>query len=400
MPSKIPSLPSFKHINSNYRASVFNEMWLREILLGLDVRTHKVFSEQLLISLPTGSVHDSLPLIQEALDEHIQVKLSNERGDTLALIGSDTEGDCYDLPLFMSLNLIPEEEYIKSLYEDFGLSEKMYLAQRGKATALTPSFGGVCAKVNDVKRVVICTPVFKRLALLDLYMDYMCNYYIPSLEWSGFEVIFALAGQEEESPVVRKYFRKGLIYLQTENNLGRKKNLLLNLARDIQVDYLIYIDSDDFIHPDLTKKMVEVAETNGYWSAVEPFCFFDAKSKDYGLFEGYAKNKDLYGWGMGSGRVFTSKLLKSFGDNPFAHKNKSMDWYIREQLSEVDVPVDSRLVRLSDLSYLPLGLKTEENIWAYDKYDIRVLDPQDSLVNWLPPTLKTRYLSISFDQKT
>lgn len=400
MSNKTPSLPSFKNINSNWRASVFNEMWLREVLLGLGAQTYKIFSEQLLISLPKRSVQESLPLIQEALDEHLAVKLTNERGDILALIGSDTKSGCYDLPFFMSLNLTPEEDYVRSLYKDFGLSEKMYLAQRSKATALTPSFGEVCAKSEGVQRVVICTPVFKRLELLDLYMDYMCNYYVPSLEWSGFEVIFALAGQEEEAPVVRKYFRKGLIYLQTENNLGRKKNLLLNLSRDIQVDYLIYIDSDDFIHPDLTKKMIEVADGNGYWSAVEPFCFFDAKSKDYGLFEGYTKNKDLYGWGMGSGRVFTSKLLKSFGDNPFAHKNKSMDWYIREQLSEVDVPVDNRLVRLSDLSYLPLGLKTEENIWAYDKYKITVLDPQDSLVNWLPPTLKTRYLSISFDQKT
>ena len=85
--------------------------------------------------------HQSLPIIEEALSEHSSVKLTNERGDVLALIGSNRSRKVrvYEIPLFLSLNLAPEEDYVKSLYDCFGFSEKMYVAQRSKATSLSPA---------------------------------------------------------------------------------------------------------------------------------------------------------------------------------------------------------------------------------------------------------------------
>lgn len=392
------SLDGFKKINSNQKLYAFNQVWVREIAEAIDtgLSVHLV-EEQTYGNLPALGVYDACIKIREVLDRYFSANLTNDLGEIVVCIGEGANKEA-NLCLFQSVTSKVGTPYSKKLFDCFSLSEKEYLAYRGSLKTFAPSFGELKLNTRGAKRVVICTPVYRRLALLDLFMEYMCNFYMPALEWAGYEVIFAVAGQSEESPIVRKYLRKGLLFFELENNLGLKKNFLLRVAKDIQADYLTYIDSDDFIHPKLTEDMIKVADANSYWSAIEPFCFFDAKTKKYGLFEGYPKPKELHGWGMGSGRVFTTKLLKVLGSDPFAHKNKSLDWYIREQLSKVDVPIEDRLVRLDEVSYLPLGLKTEENIWAYDSYPLKELDSKDSLVDWLPVKIKESYLSIGFSQ--
>jgi hypothetical protein len=288
---------------------------------------------------------------------------------------------------FTNIDKFMSSDIAKSGYVDLFTEDGNYFKSGNKLCTTSPSVGFYEIKENNVKKTItICTPCYQRFDVLDVYVKYMSNYFMPVLNFLGYESKLLLSGDSEEYDAVKKYIdgNPDIIYLHHHNNLGEKKNLLLEFSKQADADFLCFIDSDDFISPMLTKQMIEVADKNEYWSAIEPFCFWDFETNNCGLFKGYEQNHSLFGWGMGSGRVFTKRLLNNFAKNPFARKNKSMDSYIREHLKATNLDVKERLVKFSNDMHLPIGLKCNENIWSYDSYKMQDIDLNSQNLSWLP----------------
>ena len=253
---------------------------------------------------------------------------------------------------------------------------------------IAPSYGQCAVSSESSKpRLAICTPVFKRFALLDIWLKYMTLYLIPNLEDKGYEITLVLSGGDEEFNVAKPYTVFGrLVYLHHKNVLGDKKNILLSFSKIADFDYLAFIDSDDFFSDQTLSMLIEKANQNAFWSSVQGCCFLDILTMRAGVFSGYGEKKELYGWGLGSGRVFTKKLIKSLEDNPFPPLNKSMDFYIRQYLATFNVPQESRLIPYveNEDTYLFIGVKTDENIWKYDEYSLTPIDLDSNRIAWLP----------------
>lgn len=271
---------------------------------------------------------------------------------------------------------------------------RSYLHLDGSYISLYPS-KGVYTAYPDRQSIAICTPCFKRLDLLNVYCQYMTTYFMPQMVWSGYDVCLILCGGDEEKDAVTPFLsRSNVLFFTHENNLGMKKNLMFNFAKDVGFDYVTTIDSDDFVHPETTVDLICLASQNGKWSAIESFYFRDIETGKSGLFEGYPHSHQLHKWGMGSARVFTRAALTSFGDSPFGSGNKSMDDAVKSQLAVFDLDWESRLISSEDCASsgvkIPIGIKSSINIWGMKSYKTTALDPKAASVSWLPPEIQFR----------
>ena len=394
------------------KLSTSKSLWLYEILNIDGVETIDVLDD---FYIPAMSVFEISVTAQRVknqgggilqlcasknTDVFISARITGNRDTKITLceaVVHDTDeisSDAADPLTALKLKNSLEERRYTSGFLHTVLSEHKFLVGSHDIHLIDPSFGNASLPRPNQKTIAICTPCFERTRLLKLYVDYMTSYYIPYLQMKGLNAILVLTGSQVERDAIVSSLNTNYVFIWHDNNLGAKKNIMLDFARSINADYVSYIDSDDFIHPDTTLKLTDIADRNGYWSAIEPFVFFDAKDKKHGLFEGYAKDHSLYKWGMGSGRVFTKPAIEKLGKNPFAKVNKSMDYYIREQLSELDVPHTDRILNIENCPYIPVGLKSSENIWAYDRYKMKELTDFET---WLPPAILSEFMEIPYD---
>jgi hypothetical protein len=264
--------------------------------------------------------------------------------------------------------------------------------------ALHPSVG-YYKKTKDRQSIAICTPCFRRQGVLRIYCAYMTKYFMPYLTWKGLDAHLVICGDEGDLADAHSYIGESdITYLVHRNNLGEKKNLMLEFARGGGFDYVTTIDSDDILHPETTLKLIQIADANTYWAAVEPFYFIDLASAKAGLFSGYSGGHDLAYWGMGSGRVFTKSALEVLGDTPFGNGSKGMDNYVKRTLKSLNIDPDDRLLRNDDIAAnelpLPIGLKTEGGIWKFNDYATTPLPKDDPRIAWMPPETHEHISSI------
>jgi hypothetical protein len=227
----------------------------------------------------------------------------------------------------------------------------------------------------------------------------MQKYFMPQIIWAGFDVCLIFCGGEEELKAVRGSSRDdNVIFLHAPNNLGQKKNLMFERARDLEFDYVTTIDSDDFVHPTTTLHLIQVASDNGYWSAAEPFYFHDLITGAAGVFEGYASGHQLHGWGMGSARVFSQSALRALGSQPFKSGNKGMDDGMKKRLATWDIEVNDRLVSTDTFKELalplPIGAKSDVNVWGIRDYKLNVRYREEFNTDWLLPDIKSALLNL------
>lgn len=289
-----------------------------------------------------------------------------------------------------------------SVYAEYLLKHlsagRRYLQLGDTFSMLHPSTG-TYTKVEGRPSLAICTPCYKRIELLKIYCTYMVTYFIPHMVWGGYDVCLILCGGEEEKAATANFLnRLNVLFFTHENNLGVKKNLMFNFAKDVGFDYVTTIDSDDFVHPETTAALIDLASQNGKWSAIEPFYFRDLETGKSGIFEGYPHTHQLHKWGMGSARVFTRAALMALGDSPFVSGNKGMDDAVKLQLSAFDLEWESRLISSEDCSSgkvkIPIGVKSSVNIWSMKSYKTVAIDPLSVSVNWLPPEIQAYLRSV------
>lgn len=370
----------------------FLEFWLS----GMEekVKTHYLMvnhnrKEEVIPSFPYQD-------IENFLEPHRFYNFTSQNNETVFSLypKSDSIFEVKTIPCFLStsnirLNFFHNREYVLKLLSKLDLKEEYISCDLGSVESLGLNFGFIEQK-RDLKRIFIATPVYKRLEVLDTFLEYMTDYLIPALKWENVEVCFALAGEEYESETVRRFIKhkSNCVYICLDKNiLGEKKNKLLKLAQDSLSDYLLWIDSDDFFHPKTCLSLINLCASNGVWSSIKNFSFYNTQRKEYRLFEGYDPSHTLFDWGMGSGRVFSSKVLGIL-ENPFPLQNKNMDESIKKTLKEFNVNSADRL--LLEEQFVPIGLKTKTNIWGARNYATESLENTSSKVDWLPHKIKDK----------
>ena len=280
-------------------------------------------------------------------------------------------------------------KYVEFAHQALGYESSHFISERG-VHFLKPGEGSLHFS-KERYSVLVGVPIHKRFTLTKIFCEYMLKYFVPSLIWKNYDTKIVFCGEEEDLSNLKQFKSDRIALSCLSNNLGNKKNTILEYAKKTEADYLLWVDSDDFFHPEVIEQLINMAKWNGYWSAIKPFGFYDTQTQELGHFEGYPQGHDLTDCGMGSGRVFTKELIGSMVSN-FASGNKSMDRSIKGALQKLNISVEDRL--LTDPIHLPIGVKTAQNIWSAGSYNTKSMrNPK-----WLPYDIWEQIKDLSFDE--
>lgn len=240
-------------------------------------------------------------------------------------------------------------------------------------------------------KILIGIPAYGRPNLLMLNLQYTQDVIQNSLNELGFQVDIMVVGSDYPERTIAEKFPT-ISYQEIPNFLSNKKNLILSFSKKQDYDFLVWLDSDDFVPINLLAQLIVTAKRNGFWASASNIYFFSAYDKSLCFFDGYKKNHDLANQGLGTSRVFTKKLINLLPDNVFGvDRERSMDVKIAPYLKSLNVAPERRLVK-SEYHNTILGVKTSQNIWpieAYQKDAFQMLYTLDSeLFVWLPQEIK------------
>jgi len=257
-------------------------------------------------------------------------------------------------------------------------------------------------------RILIGTPTFQRPKLLEIFIQYTSALQ-KDIQQNGLIVEFLVVGTSNvEKDVVDGF--ANIKYDSIENILSHKKNYIVAYAKKHSFDYLVWIDSDDFIPINLFKQTLAKAENNGYWASTKSMLMFDSSNKEISWFRGYhiEQNKRLATQGLGTCRVFTKKFLELLPENPYGlNKKQGMDAIISPYLSSLNLDIDSTIYS-PPLNETLVAIKTNENIWSVDDYANRSNKPPYSFVktflslydndlSWMPKKIKDQLSILDYN---
>jgi len=246
-------------------------------------------------------------------------------------------------------------------------------------------------------KILIGIPAYGRPNLLKLNLQYTQDVLQDGLKTLGFQTDILVVGSgSPEANVVESF--PTITYQEIPNFLSNKKNLILDIAKEQDYDFLVWLDSDDFVPINLLAQLIVTAKRNSFWASASNIYFFSAYDHSLHFFDGYKKSHDLANQGLGTARVFTKKLIHLLPSNVFGvDRERSMDVKIAPYLKSVNVPPEKRLVK-SEYHNTILGVKTSQNIWpieAYQKDAFQMLYTLDSeLFSWLPKEIQAGILNL------
>ena len=129
-------------------------------------------------------------------------------------------------------------------------------------------------KVNELLSVII--PVYNT----EQYLD-RCISSIVNQTYQNIEIIVVNDGSTDNSLNICKSWEqkdKRIVFINKENNSGSSdsRNMALSLSKG---KYVAFVDSDDFIEPNMFKEMVDDIEQNGSDISMCEINFFDGLNK-------------------------------------------------------------------------------------------------------------------------
>lgn len=236
------------------------------------------------------------------------------------------------------------------------------------------------------KKIMIGTPAYRRPSLLSINTRYNNNILKKFLEDRGFDVQHIIVGTSkvEQDAMIGC----DLEYHEMKNVLSHKKNYILKLAKERNVDYLLWIDSDDFIPINLALETIQVSNENGWWASVENMFIYDLFQKRMVHFNGYDNRHCLKGHGLGTCCIYTKKMLEHLPFDAFGiDKQKAMEFHIFPHLKKIGIPLEKRLIKTKPNNTL-VGIKTSQNIWHLRDFKTNVLseisfDLKNDVFDWL-----------------
>jgi|SRR5210317_566381 hypothetical protein len=244
-------------------------------------------------------------------------------------------------------------------------------------------------------KIMIGLPAWKRPNVLRVHTYYMTKYIIPELNKRGFQVEYLVVGSSKiERDVIEKF--NNVEFYEMPNILSNKNNHIYNQAKIRNVDFLLWLGSDDFMPLNLILTCIKVAHENGYWASIKNMYMYDSFTKTIKHFVGYLPEHGLVTHGLGAGRIYTKQALQALPRDVFGYNKMSgMDGCLKLELDKFKVPVENRLIE-SELNSTMFSFKTQQNIWSVNDYSPQILHTVDfdfnsSNFNWLDDSVKVMF---------
>lgn len=230
-------------------------------------------------------------------------------------------------------------------------------------------------------KVAIVSSVWKRPEVFEMFAKG-----IHALEANKFieidiEFYIIIAGSEgvESQSMVEKH---GFIYVEMPNDpLAAKVNQPVLIAKQLKVDYVLCLGSDDIISPELIFVYESYMRKAIDFIAVTDFYFYDLASKKAAYWAGYTDKRK--GHTVGAGRLISSRLLGLWNWKPWDVKDSNgLDKSMQRKLKTT--PHTSAIFSLKEKGVYALDIKSETNVTPFKLWPNTELIPVDELKSKFP----------------
>lgn len=181
------------------------------------------------------------------------------------------------------------------------------------------------------------------------------------------QIVTVVAGSERElsKNLVEKH---NFLYIEIPNQpLAEKVNAPLLIAKDLNVDYVLCLGSDDIIHPDLMLKYIELMKKGFDFIGILDFYFLEIESKKTSYWGGYRDFRRI-GHTCGAGRILSKNLLNQWSWHIWENKQSNvLDNSMQDKLSTTKHT--SCTFKLKDYDLYGLDIKSSVNMTPFALWD-------------------------------
>ena len=219
--------------------------------------------------------------------------------------------------------------------------------------------------------IAILTTMWRRQVLTDFTFKWFNHVQKELLKKNIGLYLFAVGSEGEYSRSLAS--RHNYNYMERPNTpVSAKRNEALEKIRDWQVemDAVLFVDTDDLLPVDLIALYARFLSQGYPYIGMQDIYFFESSTKRMIHFY-YPKGHSNYGVTLGLGRCVSRALLDKAGWKLWPDDiNRNMDIKMTRKLNPLleDFSKGERKVVCKDFNFVPLDIKTQTNIWSFDKY--------------------------------
>lgn len=160
----------------------------------------------------------------------------------------------------------------------------------------------------------------------------------------------------------------GFTYIEIPNApLATKVNAPVLIAKQLNVDYILCLGSDDIITPELMAIYESYMKQSIDYIAVNDFYFYDTESKKAAYWGGYRESWRK-GHACGAGRLISKRLLDTWNWQPWDVKhNLILDNSIQDKLKST--PHTEAIFSLKEKNVFALDIKSSTNMTPFQLWD-------------------------------
>lgn len=239
-------------------------------------------------------------------------------------------------------------------------------------------------KVN----IAVLTTMWRRQVLTEFTFKWFNHAQKELLKKGVGLYLFAVGSEGEYSRTIA--LRHNYNYMERPNfPVSAKRNQALEKIRDweVEMDAVLFVDTDDLLPVDLIALYANFISQGYPYMGMQDIYFFDASTRKM-IYFSYPKEHSNHGVTLGLGRCVSRALLNRAGWKLWPDDiNRNMDINMTRKLLPLlkDFPKGERKVLCKTFNFLPLDIKTQTNIWSFDKYTSKlgtydfVSDPKKAL---------------------
>jgi len=208
-------------------------------------------------------------------------------------------------------------------------------------------------------KLAIVSGVWKRPEVFEMFAQG-----IHELEkMKQLEIVTIISGSEGEKSK-KMVENHGFDYVEIPNQpLAVKMNAPVYRAKDLKVDFVLCLGSDDIISPELMEIYIDGMRKKADFIGVTDFYFYDTTTKKSIYWGGY-KEPYRSGCTCGAGRILSKRLLNVWNWNLWETKHSHiLDNSIDEKLRTTDH--SSYTFAMADYNVFALDVKSSVNMTPF-----------------------------------
>jgi hypothetical protein len=222
--------------------------------------------------------------------------------------------------------------------------------------------------MNNLTKIVIVIPCWKRADILSITMDNLDNFYHATKTKIDLTVLYIFSLNDPELKNILFNFRNAnhpKDYIYSENKqLGKKLNDGIQYASLLQYDYIMNFGSDDLIHPDIIDLYMPYLALKIPMFGLKSVWFYEFDKQPF-FFSYYNKNH-IVGAGRMIHKNVIEKVTEKFGGIYDSNINRGMDTMSENRILECGY---KQLIINSGTFPFIVDIKSETNINSFS--DIR-----------------------------